>query len=69
MVELHKEVLQGIEGGFKLHFNLLVTGFTAVGAFIISGPVGAGMIVAAAISAQGTGQLIDMYDEVGNQQR
>jgi ABC-type phosphate transport system permease subunit len=54
-------------GGFKLHFPLIETIFTAIGAAIIGGPVGIGIVIGTAIATQDVGNLKDMYhDEYGN---
>lgn len=69
MRELNYGEIGEIGGGkkIKLHFNFLPTIFTAIGAFVVSGPVGAGVVIGAAIAAQGAGQLVDMYhDQYGN---
>jgi hypothetical protein len=67
MIELTQEQVNEVNGGFKFHFNFVLTTFTAIGAFIVTGPVGAGVVVAAAIATQGTYNLADMYhDEFGN---
>lgn len=70
MIELTQEQVMNVSGGkFKFHINIFQTVFTAVGAFIIAGPVAAGMVVGAAIAAQGAGSLHEMYvDEYGNKQ-
>lgn len=67
MIELTEQEVMQVNGGFKFHFNLILTTFTAIGAFVVGGPVAAGVVVAAAIATQGTGNLVDMYhDEYGN---
>ena len=48
------------------HFKILETVVAAIGAGIIGGPVGIGMVIAGAIVIQGTGGLQEMYDEYGN---
>lgn len=66
MKELNLHDIEHIHGAkfkFKFHFNPLYTFFTAVGAFIVTGPVGAGVVIASAIATQGTGQLVDMAKE------
>lgn len=52
----------------KLHFNVFQAIFSVIGAGILGGPIGAGVAVAAAIGAQGTGDLYDMItNEIENQ--
>lgn len=62
MRQLYFNELYDISGGrFRLQFNpFQFIGAIAVGA-IMGGPVGVGMAVGAAIIAQGTGNLHDMY--------
>jgi len=52
----------------KLHFNIFTCVFSSIGAFLIGGPVGAGMVIGAHIAAQGSGNLYDMsVEHFGNQ--
>jgi hypothetical protein len=61
------EVLEVSGGKFKLHFNIFELIFATIGAGLLGGPAGAGMVIAAAIASQGANQLNDMYkDEFGN---
>lgn len=67
MKELSRDEILLVSGGFKFHFNVILTVFTAIGATLIGGPVAGGVIIAGAIATQGTGNLVDMYiDEFGN---
>lgn len=63
MRALRRDESSLVSAGFKFHFNIIQVAFTAMGAFIISGPVGAGVVIGAALATQGTGQLVDMYNE------
>jgi len=63
MRNLRVEEMESVAGGFHLHFNVFQAVFTVIGAGIIGGPVGAGIAVAAAIGAQGLGNLHDMAIE------
>ena len=44
----------------KFHVNVFQAIFTVIGAGILGGPVGAGVAIAAAIGAQGVGNLHEM---------
>jgi hypothetical protein len=70
MKELTISERMEVSGGkfrFKWHINPFQVVFTAVGGFLLGGPVGAGIAVGAAIAAQGSGNLHQMYvDEFGN---
>jgi hypothetical protein len=69
MKELTKDDVLNVSGGFKFHFNVILTVFTAVGVTLLGGPVAGGMVIAGAIATQGTGNLVDMYiDEFGQVQ-
>ena len=61
MKELNRDEVLIISGGFKLHFNAILTVFTAIGATCLGGPAAGLMVVGAAIATQGTGNLVDMY--------
>lgn len=64
------EVLEISAGKFKWHVNPFHVVFTTFAGFLAGGPVGAGLALGAAIAAQGTGELHQIYvDEFGNQQR
>lgn len=68
MKELSKEDFFKISAGkkFKFHINVFTAVFSSVGAFLLGGPVAAGMVIGAHIAAQGAGNLHEMYvDEFG----
>lgn len=68
MKELSSDQVMEVFGGkFKWHINPFHVVFTAFAGFLAAGPIGAGLAIGAAIAAQGTGNLHQMYvDEFGN---
>ena len=58
-----------VSGGWhiKLHFNPFLFIGSAVGGFVMGGPVGLGIVVGSMLVAQGTGNIHEMVvDEFGN---
>jgi hypothetical protein len=70
MKELSTNEINEISGAkFKWHINPIHVVCSAIGGFIAGGPFGAGIMIGAALMAQGSGQLVEMYrDEFGNVQ-
>lgn len=62
MKELTQEEVFAIAGGWhiRLHFNPFLFIGSAVGGFVMGGPVGLGIVVGSMLVAQGTGNIHEM---------
>ena len=67
MRELFKDELNEVSGGRKIRIHISVPNvFTAIGAFVLGGPVAGGVVLAAMLAAQGSAQTYDILTQDPN---